>query len=372
MKRNRILLGLTGSVASKLYKKLIAELSQIGEVSVVITDKAKPFMHFWDDFSCIDMRVYMDSDEWSWPYGNGGTRQKYQKGDEVLHIKLREDYDLFVIAPCTVNTLAKIANGICDNLLTSIARAWNFKKPFLIAPAANTEMWKHPITPEHLEKIKKWGIKVIPPETNMLACGTFGEGALATISDIVKYCENELKLCFPLYQYHCNGIPVGNHPGAFGVQRKHERHTGVDLYTKPKQEVHAMEPGIIVNIEHFTGPQDNSPWWNDTDCMLIEGKTGVFCYGEIEPNVFLHPGYFVKKGQFIGNVKPVLKDNKKRDDIEGHSTSMLHIELYPHGTKKPSNGFEPHLLDPTPYLIKSSQCLALPLLTNEKSPVDKD
>jgi len=64
----------------------------------------------------------------------------------VLHIDLAKWADIFVIAPCSANTLAKLAYGICDNLLTSVARAWDADRPLVIAPAMNTHMWTHPHT----------------------------------------------------------------------------------------------------------------------------------------------------------------------------------------------------------------------------------
>jgi hypothetical protein len=166
---------------------------------------------------------------------------------------------------------------------------------------------------------------------------------------------------FPLHT--CKGIPINQHPGAFGVQRKHERHTGVDLYCKNRDEVFALEDGIVVGIEKFTGEHDNSPWWNNTECILIAGGTGVICYGEITPYYRLEIGSKVFSSKIIGNVFQVLKDGKERSDIPGHSLSMLHIELYPHGTTVASNGFSEILRDPTPYLIHSTGGFNQKLLT---------
>eukprot|EP01106_Pelomyxa_sp_JSP_P005529 TRINITY_DN18750_c0_g1_i1.p1 TRINITY_DN18750_c0_g1~~TRINITY_DN18750_c0_g1_i1.p1 ORF type:complete len:165 (-),score=53.17 TRINITY_DN18750_c0_g1_i1:61-516(-) len=116
-----------------------------------------------------------DSDEWLWR----------KIGDPVLHIELRKWADVFVIAPLSANTLAKLANGLCDNLVTSVARAWDISKPLCVAPAMNTLMWKNPFTAQHLSTlVSMLGATVIPPISKVLACGDSGEGALADVGTI--------------------------------------------------------------------------------------------------------------------------------------------------------------------------------------------
>ena len=113
--------------------------------------------------------------------------------EEVIHIELVKWADVFVIAPCSANTLAKISNGICDNLLTCCARAWDLNdwfKCLVVAPAMNTNMWSHPCTQEHLNRLRGWGIKVVEPVMKKLYCGDIGIGALAHLDDIF----NELVL----------------------------------------------------------------------------------------------------------------------------------------------------------------------------------
>lgn len=85
-----------------------------------------------------------------------------ERGDPVLHIELRRWADVFVISPLDANTMGKIANGICDNLLTCVARAWDPKMPLLFAPAMNTMMFDHPLTKEHRKKFIDLGYHEIP------------------------------------------------------------------------------------------------------------------------------------------------------------------------------------------------------------------
>ena len=358
MKRT-ILLGLTGSVATVLHMKLIKALEQLGHVIILPTARANHFLP--DGFNGV--KVIRDLQEWEWKKKeslgideNGCYiyhSDKWEKNDPVLHIELRDHASALVIAPCSANTLGKLANGLCDNLLTTVARAWDFNRPIIVAPAMNTNMWNHPVTDDHLRRLLEWGYESVEPQAKMLACGTEGIGALADIDEIVTCVKDALRWQLPIPVDDFTGFPMSGHPGSFACQRKHEKHTGVDLYTTNGQKVEAVENGTIVGIEHFTGEWDNTPWWENTNCVLIEGATGVVCYGEIDQASGLQVGDKVVQGEYIGNVKRVLKNGKERKDIPGHSTSMLHMELYPHGTTKASNGFEKHLNDIMPFLLEA-------------------
>ncbi|XP_031553514.1 phosphopantothenoylcysteine decarboxylase-like [Actinia tenebrosa] len=170
-----VLIGVTGSVASIKLGKLIQELllSKIKlNVQVVATDHAT---HFFD-VNEIPVKVYRDTDEWqSW----------MKMGDPVLHIELRKWADIMVIAPLDANTMAKIAGGLCDNLLTCIVRAWDMNKPLIFCPAMNTHMWSHPITATHVESLCKMGYIYVSTTEKKLACGDTGTGGMAEVSTIV-------------------------------------------------------------------------------------------------------------------------------------------------------------------------------------------
>jgi phosphopantothenoylcysteine decarboxylase len=108
----------------------------------------------------------------------------------VLHIELRRLASALLIAPLSANTLAKIANGMCDNLLTSVVRCWDLKsgkKPFIVAPAMNTMMYDHPITDMQLKFLAdNLKIKVLPTAYKVLMCGDEGLGAMIDTATIVK------------------------------------------------------------------------------------------------------------------------------------------------------------------------------------------
>ncbi|XP_033634102.1 phosphopantothenoylcysteine decarboxylase-like, partial [Asterias rubens] len=114
--------------------------------------------------------------------------------DPVLHIELRRQADLLVIAPLDANTLAKVANGICDSLLTCIVRAWDSAKPLLICPAMNTHMWDHPITAGQIDTLRAFGYQEVPCIEKTLACGDTGKGAMAEVSTIVQEVLKALNL----------------------------------------------------------------------------------------------------------------------------------------------------------------------------------
>ena len=173
-----VLLGVTGSVAATLTQKLVCALEQKGiDVRVVATQRA---LHFVQPSSlCVPM--YTEADEW--------RDAEYVSGSSVLHIELREWADTLLIAPLTANTLAKMAHGMADNLLTSIVRAWDRARPMVLAPAMNTHMWEHPATDAHLTTLAAWyRLTLVPPVTKRLACGDIGPGALADIGAIVGAC----------------------------------------------------------------------------------------------------------------------------------------------------------------------------------------
>lgn len=168
----KILLGLTGSVAVTVADKLIASLKDVGELKIIATESAVKMA----DANMLNANTtYYDQHEWKWN----------QKGDPVLHIVLRDWYDVFVIAPLSCNTLAKMANGICDNLLTTVWMA-SLNKKVIVAPAMNTQMWKHPIVEANIHTLKKLNVDIVPPISKTLACGEIGMGAMANIDDIVS------------------------------------------------------------------------------------------------------------------------------------------------------------------------------------------
>lgn len=196
----RVVLVATGSVASVKVPQLACMLcfDVAAEVVILLTDAAEamagrvarryapaPVLAEFEALQAAGrVRILRDADEWE---GYADVT-----GDLVVHIELRKWADAAVVAPCSANTLAKVALGLCDNLATSFVRAWNPEKPIVFAPAMNTLMWEHPATAQHLRTLEAWGYGIVPPVSKLLACGDRGRGALAEPGEIVVALERAL------------------------------------------------------------------------------------------------------------------------------------------------------------------------------------
>ncbi|KAF5288102.1 hypothetical protein FQA39_LY15527 [Lamprigera yunnana] len=169
-----------GSVATIKLPVLIKSILELQpntfkdvQVKVITTEHAK---HFFEPNSLHNVKLYDDNDEWS---------EWTQRGDPILHIDLGKWADIFLIAPLDANTLAKIANGVCDNLLTCTARAWEVNKPLLFCPAMNTRMYNHPLTSQQIGSLQSWGYQLIPVISKTLMCAETGIGAMAEVQMII-------------------------------------------------------------------------------------------------------------------------------------------------------------------------------------------
>ena len=170
-----VLMGITGAIAAyktceliRLFKKNNAN------VKVVVTPNALNFVTKTTLESLSQNSVDIE--------------QFDIKDYKPEHISLVDEADIFLLAPLTANTMAKITHGICDNLLTSTYCA--FKKQVVIAPCMNTNMWENPSTQANLKTLKERGVKIVEPEVGFLACGTEGKGRLADINLIYETVKN--------------------------------------------------------------------------------------------------------------------------------------------------------------------------------------
>ncbi len=175
LKNKNILIGITGGIAAYKICELIRLFKKNGaNVKTVLTDSGLEFVTELTLETLTQEPVY---------------KEQFKTSDKKPeHISLCDWADVFLIAPATANTIGKIANGICDNLLTSLACA--FQKKMVLAPAMNTGMWKNKSVQKNIETLKDMGAQIIAPESGYLACGTNGEGRLADINKIFKEIES--------------------------------------------------------------------------------------------------------------------------------------------------------------------------------------
>lgn len=169
----RIVLGVTGSIAAYKAVDLASKLTQAGaQVDAILTSSAEKFVTPLTFQSVTGRRAFTDKDLW----GNEA---------HVLHVGLGHEADLLVIAPCTANTLAKLAHGGADTLLTVTALAST--SPLMIAPAMDGGMYDHPATQENLDTLKKRGATIIEPAEGHLASGLTGKGRLPETQELIGH-----------------------------------------------------------------------------------------------------------------------------------------------------------------------------------------
>jgi len=178
LKGKKILVGITGSIAAYKAIYLIRLLVKAGaEVKVVMTPSAKDFVSTLTLSTLSKNPVLVDLfDEESWSN----------------HVMLGRWADIMIIAPLSCNTLAKMAHGLCDNLLLAVYLSATC--PIAVAPAMDEDMWHHVATKENLKKIGSFGNKIIPVEKGELASGLYGDGRMAEPETIVRFLEDNFFL----------------------------------------------------------------------------------------------------------------------------------------------------------------------------------
>jgi phosphopantothenoylcysteine decarboxylase/phosphopantothenate--cysteine ligase len=167
LKYKSVLLGVSGGVAAYKAADLIRRLKDMGAtVTVMMTGAAREFI------TPLSLQVASQ---------NAVHTSLFQ--DPLAHIALPAQADVLVIAPATANTIAKLANGIADDILSTVFLA--YQGPVVIAPSMNWKMYEHPVVQENLRKLLSLGVMQIGPDCGPLACGEEGKGRLAAVQDIV-------------------------------------------------------------------------------------------------------------------------------------------------------------------------------------------
>lgn len=180
----RIVIGVTGGIACYKICTVVSRLAQSGagaEISVLMTRSATRFVTPLTFQTLSGRPVY--TSQW----------QAIENRDSQ-HIGLARSADLMLIAPATANTIAKLAAGIADNLVLTVAMALPRTTPVLLAPSMNAQMWEHPLTQRNLQTVRDvLGYRIIGPEEGWQACRTKGPGRMSEPEQILKAVNAVLK-----------------------------------------------------------------------------------------------------------------------------------------------------------------------------------
>lgn len=176
LENKKIIIGITGGIAAYKINYLVRDFVKAGaEVRIVMTKPTEDFVSPLTLSTLSRNKVYTDFYDENKTWNN--------------HVELALWADVMLIAPCTANTLAKIANGICDNFLMAVYMS--VKCPVIIAPAMDLDMYAHPAVTRNLNIIESFGHKIIPAEYGELASGLIGQGRLAEPETIFRTVGNE-------------------------------------------------------------------------------------------------------------------------------------------------------------------------------------
>lgn len=173
LKGKTVLLGVTGGIAAYKIANLTSMLVKLhADVHVLMTQNATNFINPITFESLTGNKCIVDTFDRNFKF-------------KVEHIALAELADVFMIAPASANVIGKVANGIADDMLTTTFMAC--KKPKLIAPAMNTNMYENPIVQDNIKKLKAYGMEIIEPATGYLACGATGTGKLVSENILLEH-----------------------------------------------------------------------------------------------------------------------------------------------------------------------------------------
>ncbi len=178
LKNKVVVVGVTGSIAAYKSAQLVSDLVKEGcEVHVIMTKNALNFINPITFETLTGRKCLVDTFDRNFEYS-------------VTHVSLSQKADIFMIAPASANIIGKIANGIADDMLSTMVMA--AKCPVLIAPAMNKYMFMNSIVQENIEKLKRHGYKIISPAVGRLACNDTGIGKLPDVDILIEHIKHEI------------------------------------------------------------------------------------------------------------------------------------------------------------------------------------
>lgn len=189
LKGKTIVLGVTGSIAAYKIANLASMLIKLqADVHVLMTKNATNFINPITFETLTGHKCLVDTFDRKFNYN-------------IEHVALGERADLVLVAPASANILAKMANGIADDMLSTTVLACRCKK--LVAPAMNVNMYENPVTQANLQRLREFGIEVIEPDTGLLACRAVGKGKMPSEETLRDYILQELQ-----YEHDMKGKKV--------------------------------------------------------------------------------------------------------------------------------------------------------------------
>ena len=178
LKGKNIVLAVTGSIAAYKIANLASMLGKLhAKVTVLMTANATNFINPITFETLTGNKCLIDTFDRNFQYN-------------VEHVSLAKETDLVLVAPASANVIGKIANGIADDMLTTTVKACSCKK--IIAPAMNTQMYLNPIVQDNMNKLRRFGMEVITPDTGHLACGDDGIGKMPSEQVLLDYILREI------------------------------------------------------------------------------------------------------------------------------------------------------------------------------------
>ena len=184
-----VVLGVTGSIAAYKMANVASALVKEGaEVHVVMTKNATNFINPITFETLTNNKCIVDTFDRNFEFN-------------VVHVSLSQKTDVMLIAPATANIIGKLANGIADDMLSTMALAANCK--IIVSPAMNTLMYKNKIVQDNLKKLENYGFEIIKPAVGRLACNSVGEGKLPDENILIDYIKQEIE-----FQKDMEGINV--------------------------------------------------------------------------------------------------------------------------------------------------------------------
>src|SRR5688572_11631154 len=311
----KILLGITGSIAAYKSAFVVRQLVKAGaEVRVIMTPSATDFIAKLTLSTLSKNKVLVDLfDEDSW----------------ANHVMLGRWADVMLIAPLSCNTLSKMANGQCDNLLLAVYLSATC--PVVVAPAMDEDMWHHPSTKENIRKLESFGNKIIPVDKGELASGLYGDGRMSEPETIIKYLDTNFfltksltgKKAFvsagPTYEPIDPVRFIGNHSsgkmGAAIAQELYKRGADVTLIMGPVQTL--VSQNGIKTIRVNTAEE----MYNACNQYFPASDITVMAAAVADYSPVIVAGEKIKKNQDrivleLAKTKDILKTlaEKKRDD----------------------------------------------------------